>query len=49
MSDKTRLWLITGASRGFGRAIAECALQAGDRVILSELSLPDDADRVRIR
>lgn len=35
MSDKTRLWLITGASRGFGRAIAECALQAGDRVILS--------------
>lgn len=29
----TRVWLITGASRGLGRAFAEAALQAGDRVI----------------
>lgn len=29
----TRVWLITGASRGLGRAFAEAALRAGDRVI----------------
>jgi NAD(P)-dependent dehydrogenase (short-subunit alcohol dehydrogenase family) len=28
-----RVWLITGASSGFGRAIAEAALAAGDTVI----------------
>lgn len=28
-----RVWLITGASSGFGRAIAEAALSAGDTVI----------------
>jgi NAD(P)-dependent dehydrogenase (short-subunit alcohol dehydrogenase family) len=28
----TRIWFITGASRGFGRAFASAALQAGDRV-----------------
>jgi NAD(P)-dependent dehydrogenase (short-subunit alcohol dehydrogenase family) len=28
-----RVWLITGASSGFGRAIAEAALQAGDTVV----------------
>lgn len=33
-SDTTtgRVWLITGASRGLGRAFAEAALAAGDRV-----------------
>ncbi|MET9627003.1 oxidoreductase [Lentzea sp. NPDC006480] len=31
MSDK--VWLITGANSGFGRAIAEAAIGAGDRVI----------------
>jgi NAD(P)-dependent dehydrogenase (short-subunit alcohol dehydrogenase family) len=30
MSDRT--WFITGASRGFGRAFAQAALAAGDRV-----------------
>jgi NAD(P)-dependent dehydrogenase (short-subunit alcohol dehydrogenase family) len=28
-----RVWLITGASSGFGRAIAEAALSAGDTVV----------------
>lgn len=29
----TRIWLITGASAGFGRSIAEAALAAGDSVV----------------
>ena len=29
-----RVWLITGASSGFGRAIAEAALLAGDRIVV---------------
>jgi len=29
----TRVWLITGISRGLGRTLAEAALAAGDRVI----------------
>jgi NAD(P)-dependent dehydrogenase (short-subunit alcohol dehydrogenase family) len=29
----SRVWLITGASSGFGRAISEAALSAGDEVI----------------
>src|SRR5437868_5626502 len=29
----TRTWIITGASRGFGRALAEAALAAGDLVV----------------
>ncbi|MEV4442860.1 SDR family NAD(P)-dependent oxidoreductase [Streptomyces sp. NPDC049577] len=51
LSD-TRNWFITGASRGLGRAFAEAALSAGDRVVaaardvepLAELSekYPDD-------
>src|SRR3954471_4908018 len=28
-----KVWLVTGASRGFGRAITEAALERGDRVI----------------
>jgi NAD(P)-dependent dehydrogenase (short-subunit alcohol dehydrogenase family) len=28
-----RVWLITGASSGFGRAIAQEALSRGDRVV----------------
>ena len=29
----TKVWLVTGASRGFGRAICEAAIAAGDDVI----------------
>ena len=32
-SSQPRVWLITGASSGFGRAIAEAALAAGDIVV----------------
>jgi NAD(P)-dependent dehydrogenase (short-subunit alcohol dehydrogenase family) len=32
-SVQPRVWLITGASSGFGRAIAEAALEAGDVVV----------------
>ncbi|MET7695199.1 oxidoreductase [Streptomyces sp. NPDC005483] len=28
-----RTWLITGASRGFGRALAEAVLESGDRLV----------------
>lgn len=33
MSSPSRTWFITGCSSGFGRAIAEAALLAGDQVI----------------
>src|ERR1700741_2247697 len=29
----SKVWLITGASRGFGRAFTEAVLEAGDRVV----------------
>lgn len=32
-SFQPRVWLITGASSGFGRAIAEAALEAGDIIV----------------
>ncbi|MFF5103328.1 oxidoreductase [Streptomyces sp. NPDC000134] len=33
MSEQAKVWLVTGASSGFGRAIAEAAVAAGDTVI----------------
>lgn len=33
LTSPGRIWLITGASRGLGRAFAEAALSAGDRVV----------------
>ncbi|MFF0160417.1 oxidoreductase [Streptomyces sp. NPDC005263] len=32
-TDTTNTWLITGASRGFGRALAEAVLDAGDLLV----------------
>lgn len=39
-----KTWLITGASRGFGRIWAEAALQRGDQVTATARSLADVAD-----
>ena len=33
MSEQGKVWLVTGASSGFGRAIVEAAVAAGDTVI----------------
>lgn len=33
MSENSKVWLVTGASSGFGRAIAEAAVATGDTVI----------------
>jgi NAD(P)-dependent dehydrogenase (short-subunit alcohol dehydrogenase family) len=33
MTENAKVWLVTGASSGFGRAIAEAAIAAGDTVI----------------
>lgn len=33
MTGTNKVWLVTGASSGFGRAIAEAAVEAGDTVI----------------
>lgn len=35
----SRIWLITGSSTGFGRALAEAALVQGDRVIVTARNL----------
>jgi len=41
MSDTSRTWFITGCSSGFGRAIAEAALIAGDHVIATARRVAD--------
>lgn len=44
----TNTWLITGASRGFGRALAEAVLESGDRLVATARrpeQLADLADR----
>jgi NAD(P)-dependent dehydrogenase (short-subunit alcohol dehydrogenase family) len=40
------VWLITGSSRGLGRAFTEAALRAGDRVIATARNLGQLADLV---
>jgi NAD(P)-dependent dehydrogenase (short-subunit alcohol dehydrogenase family) len=53
MSD-ARVWFITGATSGFGRAIAEAALERGDSVVasarntdrLADLGEPDSVEAV---
>ncbi|TDC92945.1 SDR family NAD(P)-dependent oxidoreductase [Actinomadura sp. 7K507] len=39
-----RVWFITGASRGLGRAFTEAALEAGDRVVAAARDLGPLAD-----
>ncbi len=40
----TKVWFITGASRGFGRIWTEAALQRGDKVVATARSLSSIAD-----
>ena len=44
MASKTKTWFITGASRGFGRAWTQAALERGDRVAATarDISALDD-------
>lgn len=43
-AEDTRVWLITGASSGFGRAIAEAALARGDSVVAGARTTPAFGD-----
>src|ERR1700745_4469391 len=40
----SKVWLITGSSRGLGRAFAEAALEAGDNVAVTSRKVADLAD-----
>lgn len=44
MSEKSSTWFITGCSSGFGRAIAEAALAAGQRIIATARDVRSIAD-----
>lgn len=46
-SDIGRVWLVTGASRGLGRCLAETALENGDRVLLAVRDFASVADLVK--
>ena len=43
-SENNRVWLITGASSGFGRALAEAALERGDSVVAAARSVDQLGD-----
>ncbi|TDE10972.1 SDR family oxidoreductase [Jiangella asiatica] len=47
-STDTFTWIITGASRGFGRAIAERALRQGDAVVAA-VRRPESVDELTAR
>lgn len=44
MLQKSDVWLITGCSKGLGKALAEVALTAGYRVVATARKLPDVED-----
>src|ERR1700759_3984515 len=46
MIAKGAVWLITGCSKGLGRALAEQALAAGYRVVVTARRMADIADLV---
>lgn len=46
MSNETRVWLITGCSTGFGRALAEQVLARGERAIVTARDKSRVADLV---
>ena len=43
-NDKSKVWFITGSSRGFGRIWTEAALQRGDKVAATARKLSSIAD-----
>ena len=48
----SKVWLVTGSSRGLGRALAEAVLAAGDRLVASardprDLDFLASSDRLR--
>lgn len=46
MSDKNRVWFITGSSTGFGRELAEQVLERGEKVVATARKLSDVEDLV---
>lgn len=46
MSDKNRVWFITGSSTGFGRELAEQVLQRGEKVVATARNIGDVEDLV---
>ena len=45
--DRQQVWFVTGSSRGFGRALVEAALEAGDRVVATARRLEQLGDLTR--
>jgi NAD(P)-dependent dehydrogenase (short-subunit alcohol dehydrogenase family) len=46
MSDKNRVWFITGSSTGFGRELAEQVLERGEKVVATARNTKDVEDLV---